>query len=96
MPDFTRVGGPYGDATSDYRVGVKNGMTVKDLCREILKSDDHGSVHIGSFAGPRIMTYSRGSFDIPDQAVFDSYANMIVKGSYSNGDWGLMDYVIQV
>ena len=96
MPDFTRVSDPYGDATSDYKIGVKDGTTVRDLCREILKSNDHGSVHIGSFGGPRIMTYNRGTFDIPDQAVFDSYADMIVRDSYSNGDWGLMDYVIQV
>jgi hypothetical protein len=96
MYDMNKIGGPYGDCTSDYSVRVLSGTLVRDFCRNVASTGEHGSVSVGSWSAKPFVEFYNGVITIIDHEQFDRYSGAIVLSAVANGGWGMMNYVIRV
>jgi len=92
MLDFTKCGGPYGDATSDYSVRILSGMTVMEFGRYV-NDAEYGDIFVND---KKLAEYHRGKVEIIDHDLFDEVAYKPIKKAFANGGWGIMDYYISV
>lgn len=90
--------GPFGDATSNYRVEITGNVTVYDFVNWVIKDKRQwGNVIIDDGTGkwpnqPKVSyKYGKLTSKLPRK-----YRNQLVTGATANGGWSKMSFVIRV
>lgn len=91
-----RISGPTaGDCTAPYSVQLDKEYTVEELVNAIItnRSDEWGSIKLGSIIGPHICSYRHGVITSP---IPDEYKGAMIANISAHGGWSNMDYAITV
>lgn len=107
--EFKHIGGPFGDATSNYQVVIPEGTTVREFIKYIVtdysvKHDEWGDFSVGRInTYPKcLLHYNRGSafFELPwcneDECkpILAEIADEKIVRVTANGGWSNMGYTL--
>lgn len=96
----SRVAGPFGDCTSQYKVSFPEGITIEEFINLALEEnpDEWGGIFLGHyFSGNKLGDYDRSKenrFKINNIEYYNKIKNFHPIEIEAHGGWSLMDYMI--
>ena len=95
---FIQTGGPFGDATSNYKVSFPKEITVEEFINIVLeeRSDEWGYFRSSWSSSGKIAEYSKGELLSTGFETYSKFKNRKIESVSANGGWSRMDYMITV